>query len=160
MGFLSAYSGTRRVYADPEGTYWVDLREYVTQGEKQKAERALSQATLVGTSLQARPDIVAFRELMVLASIAGWNLDDENGKIWPVTLERVRCLPAHFFDELYGIIDELNGPRSTEDQKSFRVPGDGGGPVGGQAPGGDGDPDGAGDLPSGAAALETARAPA
>lgn len=121
MGFLSAYDGINRVViGDPSRGYWVDLREHVPHGGREKAERALVNMTVVDGKTSLAPDVTEYRQLLLLASIAAWNLDDDNGVIWPITLENVLRLPGSVFDDLWKKIDETNAPRSAEENQQFR----------------------------------------
>lgn len=117
MGFLSAYSTIRRVPIDD--TYWVDLREHLSQGAKEKGDRALQQVQIVGGKAQPTPDTVEFREQLVLASIADWNIDDDNGTVWPINMQSIRRLPASVFDLLWEVVDETNAPRKPAEQAQF-----------------------------------------
>lgn len=125
MGFLSAYSGTTTV-AVGDGTvdYWVELKDCLSQGEKEAAERSLTSGSLTpGQTVQMTMDVARYRQLMVLASIKSWNLDDEAGKVWPVDLEHVQLLPGNEFDKLWTVVNESNAPASREDRKTFREDG-------------------------------------
>lgn len=138
MGFLSAYSGVRRVEIgprEPDGVYWVDLREHLSQGSKEKGDRALQTMHVVNGRPQVTPDVVEYRQQLVLASIADWNLDDDNGQTWPVNMQSVKRLPGSVFDQLWAVIDETNAPLSTEERRRFPAGGLGGDPdgVGGAA---------------------------
>lgn len=131
-GFLSAYSGTRRITIEhPTGDYWVELKEHLSQAAKEKGDRALQTYTPSGNGKpQLSPDVVEFRQQLVLASIADWNLDDDNGTVWPVNMQNVKRLPASVFDDLWTVIDETNAPLSTAEQRQFPAGGVGGDPDG------------------------------
>lgn len=149
MGFLSAYSGIRRVeIGDPDGKYWVDLKEHLSQGSKEKGDKALQHMQVVGGKPQMSPDVVEFRQQLVLASIDDWNIDDDNGTVWPISMVSVKRLPSTVFDDLWEIVNETNKPRSSEERRQFPA-----GDVGGDP---DGDGDGAGepvDVPAEAGVL-------
>lgn len=130
MGFLSAYSNVKRVViGDPKRGYWVDLRYHIPVGDKEEADRALTQATItVDQETQKQeskivPDATSYRQLMTVAAIAAWNLDgdDEHGntKAWPVDLEHVRMLPGDEFDKLWKIIDSLGDPETEAEKVRF-----------------------------------------
>lgn len=124
-GFLAAYSGTRRVIiGDLSRGYWVELREHLSQGDKEVAERALTSGKVVGGNVEMELDVARYRQLMVLASIADWNLDDTNGTVWPINVQNVRRLPGDEFDRLWKLVDELNAPASSEERRQFHVEGD------------------------------------
>lgn len=132
MGFLSAYSDTRRVtLGDPARGYWVEIRDYISQGAKTEAERALQGRQRVnGGDVIMDMDVARYRQLMVLASIVTWNLDDDNGHVWPVNLQSVQRLPGPEFDKLWTIVDELNTPAPAEERRQFPDGVDGGDQVG------------------------------
>ena len=155
MGFLSAYSGTQKVtIGDPTRGYWVEIREYVSQGDKTKAEQVLQGRQRVnGSDVVMDMDVAGYRQLMVLASIVSWNLDDDNGRVWPVNLQSVRQLPGPEFDRIWKVVDELNAPASTAERRQFLGSLDGSDQVG--ATGG-GQSAVTGDVLAGAAALAEA----
>lgn len=137
MGFLSAYSGVRRVeIGDPDSKYWVDIKEHLSQGAKEKGDRALQQTHVVDGKAQMTPDVVEFRQQLVLASIDGWNLDDDNGIVWPINMQNVKRLPAAVFDELWTVVDETNVPLSTAERRRFPAGDLGGDPDGDAGAGG------------------------
>lgn len=121
MGFLSAYSKTQKVtIGDPSRGYWVELREYVSQGDKTRAEQVLQGRQHVnGSDIIMDMDVASYRQLMVLASISDWNLDDEAGQVWPINLQSVKRLPGPEFDRLWSIVDKLNAPATAEERRQF-----------------------------------------
>lgn len=136
MGFLSPYSGTRKVtVGDPERGYWVELREVLSQGAKEKAEQALQGRQRVnGGEVVMQMDVARYRQLMVEASIVTWNLDDDNGKIWPVNLSSVQRLPGNEFDRLWSMVDEMNTPVDPKERRQFPDEGDDGDSIGDERP--------------------------
>lgn len=128
MGFLSAYEGTTRVtIGDPERGYWVELREVLSQGARQKAEQELmGRQQLNGNDVLMKMDVVGYRQMMLLASIKDWNLDDDSGRIWPINLQSVQRLPGPVFDQLWSEVDASNAPRSVAEQRQFHGAGDAG----------------------------------
>jgi len=154
MGFLSAYSGTQKVtVGDPARGYWVEIREYVSQGDKTKAEQVLQGRQRVnGSDVVMDMDVAGYRQLMVVASIVSWNLDDDNGRVWPINLQSVRQLPGPEFDRIWKVVDELNAPASSGERRQFPDSRDGGDPVG--STGGE-QPAVTGDVLAGATALAT-----
>lgn len=135
MGFLSAYSGVQRI--DVGGGYWIEVRECLPIMEKQRAEKALASAPrldMTGNGSVAF-DHVAFANEMMTSSIVDWNLDDDNGQIWPLAPDSVKRqniarLPAPVFDQVWDVVNRLNGPRETAEQVRFPEPGVGGDQVG------------------------------
>lgn len=125
MGFLSAYSDTQTVpIGDPARGYWVKLRKYISQGAKTRAEKALQGKQLVnGSDIVMDMDVAGYRQLMVLASIAEWNLDDGDGEnhgaVWKIDLPHVQMLPGPEFDRIWSIVDKLNAPATAEERRQF-----------------------------------------
>lgn len=139
MGFLSAYSGTRRI--DLGGGYWVDVKECLSIVEKQRAEKALTSDPTVDMNGRgtAKVDMPAFHNEMLVHSIVAWNLDEDDGTIWPLAPELVKRksiarLPAPVFDTILKVVDELNGPQSPQERAQFPEPGVGGDPYGHAGP--------------------------
>lgn len=157
MGFLSAYSGTKKI--DVGGGYWIEVRECLPIVDKQRAEKALASSPRVDMAGNGSIslDTVAFHNEMLSASIVAWNLDDEDGQVWllePDHIKRANIarLPAPVFDQVWAVVNELNGPRETSDKVRFPEPG-----VGGDQDG-DGRPAVVADVRTGTAALAAAGA--
>lgn len=121
MGFLSVYDGTRKVIIDEERDYWVEISEYVSQGAKEDAERCISKVVMVDGNAVPTPDITRYRAQMLVASIKTWNLDDEDGRIWPVDLKHVQMLPGSIFDTLWKEVDNKGKERTPQDERQFPV---------------------------------------
>lgn len=126
MGFLSAYSGTVVLYlGERDRGYWVELKKYISQGDKEKAESALTSGKMVtepGTGqgkYEVEPNVARYRQLMVLGHIKSWNLDEENGTIWPVDLTHVRRLPGPEFDRIWKTIDAFDEELTPEERRQF-----------------------------------------
>lgn len=116
MPFLDAYAGTQRVdIGPPELGYYVVLREHISYRAREEAERALSRMYVSNGTQELRPDVTKFRQLMVLAHIEEWNLDDEKG-IWPINLDSVKRLPGDVFDQVWSIVDEIGTPKKDAAQ--------------------------------------------
>lgn len=135
MGFLSAYSGTRKV--DVGGGYWIEVRECLSIVDKQRAEKALASSPRVDMAGNGTVslDTVAFHNEMLEASIINWNLDDDDGKVWalaPSNLKRqnIARLPAPVFDQVWEVVNDLNGPRERADKVRFPDAGNVGDQVG------------------------------
>lgn len=135
MGFLSHYSGVQRVELDAD--YWVDVKKCLTVAEKQRAESALTSNPVVDMNGHgtAKVDMPAFHNEMMFASIVDWNLDDEDGTKWALAPERIKRLniariPAPVFDQIWKVINELNGPQPKDERIRFPVDGVGSDPDG------------------------------
>lgn len=124
MSFLSAYNGVTRVVVSSEGDkeYWVDLKKYLTQGGQETAEAAMNRVEVVNGNPVVRPDVAKYRKLMVLAAISDWNMDDDNGTIWPINLQNVSRLPLPVFNQLWTQVQTNNSEaeRSKDEQLDFR----------------------------------------
>lgn len=123
MSFLSAYTGTTKVKVGPDGTdYWVELRKYLTQGGQEAAEKALTKMVTVDGAPEARPDVASYRKLMVFAAISDWNLDGDDGKILPISVQSVAKLPVPVFNQLWEQVQANNSAaeRTTDEQLDFR----------------------------------------
>lgn len=137
-GFLSQYEGTERVPLG--GGYWVDVARCLTHEQMQKAQAKMGagrQSVEMSGKQFMSIDMNAFQTELLVQSIRDWNLDDEQGEIWPLKPEpalraSVARLPATVARQVFEVCDRLNGsPDSTE---AARFPDRAGG----------GDPDGEG----------------
>lgn len=152
-GFLSAYSGTRRI--DISGGYWIEVKDCLTVVEKHRSEKALTgNPTIDATSGRgtAQMDLTGFETELVTASIVGWNLDEEDGTPWALAPDRVKRaniarLPSPVFDTIFKVVNELNGPQPAKESAQFPDESGGGDPVG------DGGPTVAGDVLDGTATV-------
>lgn len=134
-GFMSAYDSTRRItIPHPDTEYWVDLREHISLAAKDAADRLLANGKRVldprTNDVTVTQDMVAWRHALVLAHIKAWNLDDEQGRVWPVDAVHVKKLPSTVFDLLFQEVDELAAPLTREEQRRFPDVGVGGDPDG------------------------------
>lgn len=135
MGFLSAYSGTQKI--DVGEGYWIEVRECLSIIDKQRAEKALASSPKIDMTGNGTVslDTVAFHNAMLEASIVGWNLDDDDSTVWAlapsnVKRDNIARLPAPVFDQVWQVVNDLNGPRERADQVRFPEPGIVGGPDG------------------------------
>lgn len=128
MGFLTAYSKTTKIYLGEDDHYWVELKDCLSQGDKTEAENALTvgQFKPGQDDLSMTMDVARYRQLMVLASVKDWNLDDDEGRVWPINIESVQMLPGTEFDKIWKVVDKKNAPASTEEKRQFPVEGVGG----------------------------------
>jgi hypothetical protein len=158
-GFLSKYEGTTRVEIDED--YWVEVKKTLTWAEADDAEKAglnfsmqpnMDNPGKTRTDVVIDPDAKLFEQ--VFASLVAWNLDDENGKLWPLDYDRqleqasrarskgqgdgwksprrrsLECMPKPVFDILAAVVGKANQAPTREDQQSFRA-GNGSSPPGG-----------------------------
>lgn len=140
MGFLSAYSGTRKI--DLGDGYWVEIKECLSIVEKQRADKALSSGPVFDQSGRgsAQMDLPAYQNEMLCHSIVAWNLDEDDRTIWPLTPEPVKRkniarLPGPVFDQIVAVVDELNGPKPAKERAQFPEPSLGSDPNGHSGPG-------------------------
>jgi hypothetical protein len=130
MGFLSAYDGIKRVFIDHhDEKYWVDLKEHISQGEQEAAQRTQQTLTMVGGKPCPAPDVVKGRQLLLLAHISDWNLDDD-GKIWPINIQSVKRLPDVVFEQLFAVVDKLGEGEGPKERAQFLDEGELGDPDG------------------------------
>lgn len=124
MGFMSAYDGSHRItIPHPDGEYWVELKKHVSYGATEKSTAALQALTMVDGKATPAPDIFKSRAESVLASIVDWNIDDDNGTVWPKNMQSVRRLPESVFALIHEAIEESNKPRPAAEQARFHVEG-------------------------------------
>jgi hypothetical protein len=136
VGFLSAYSGTKRITID--GHYYAEVKECLSMIEKQRAEKALGGSTPtfdMNGHGSARLDTAAFAVEMVCASLVSWNFDEDDGTVWALSPDNVKRrniarLPAPVFDAIYQEVNALNGPRAKDERVRFPDGGLGGDPDG------------------------------
>jgi hypothetical protein len=120
MAFLSSYEGIYRVKVGPAGLdYYIDVREHISYKEREAAEKALSEMKFSGTQANVSPDVTRYRQLLMLAHISEWNLDDDGGAVWPVDFEHIGKLPDDVFDQVWQQVDAQPGKRSKETQRRF-----------------------------------------
>lgn len=129
MAFLSAYEGITRIYLEAADNYYIDVREHVSYKQREAAEKALSEMKFSGTEANVNPDVTRYRQLLVLAHIKEWNLDGEDGEVWPIDFEHVGMLPDDVFDQVWKLIDGKPEKRSKDEQRRFPSGLDGGDPV-------------------------------
>lgn len=131
MGFLSAYDGVDRVVIPhPDGDYWVDLKRHLPLGAIEKAESHLQRIAMIDGKPCPAPDVVKSKQERVLASIADWNIDDDNGTVWPINLQNLRRLPDTVFDQLHAAVEASNVPANSEERRRFPDDSVGGDPDG------------------------------
>lgn len=125
MGFLSVYSGVKRIVIDPDRDYWVDLKKHISHGDREAAERSLVAMSVVDGKTSVQPDITQYRQLLLTASIAAWNLDEDDGTVWGVSFNNVKRLPGEVFDRLWQEVDSM-GKEDPKSRQQFRDGDDGG----------------------------------
>ena len=143
-GFLSAYSGTKKI--DLGGGYWVEVKECLSVVEKQRAEKALTGNPVIDNTGKgsATMDMPGFENEMVAAAIVAWNLNEDDGTVWPLApgaakRANIARLPSSVFDTIFKVVNELNGPKKPQESAQFPDEGSGGDPLrdGGPAVAGD-----------------------
>jgi hypothetical protein len=148
MGFLSAYDGTHRVVIPhPDREYWVELKKHVSHGATEKSQLALQEMEIVNGKAMPAPNVFKSQAELVLASILDWNLDDDNGHVWPLNMQSIRRLPDSVFTLLHQAVLESNKAESPEERARFRQPS-----LSGDPHGDSGSPEPV-DVPDGAAAV-------
>lgn len=154
-GFLSAYDGTERI--DLGRGYWVDVKRCLSHSELQQAQAKMGagRQTVEASGRQyATIDMNAFENELMVLSIVDWNVDDEDGTVWPLAPEAVRRrsvarLPGPIAAQIFARCNELNGPQSNREAAQFP-----GGDLGGDQVG-DAGAAGVGELPDAPGVLGT-----
>ena len=124
-----ARTGGRR--AEYDG-YWVDIKPQLSRAEKRGVERAMFSGAVNfagstdGAQVSGRmaPDMVGMQDALLIESIAGWNLTDENDQPLPTSpqeqlYESLSKLPDDVFDYLYVSVNAGNRGRTKEEQATF-----------------------------------------
>ena len=122
MPYVASYEGTETLtLTNPE--YWVKLRKCLSRAQLKQAEGVLSQAVLdMQGNGTVRPDVGMYRDMMVVFSIAEWNIDDEHGIVLPISLGTVGVLAGPDFDLVWARVDELSKGMEPADQARFPEP--------------------------------------
>lgn len=154
MSFLSAYEGTETVpipHPEIDG-YWVKLRKSLLRGETRKSAEALQEMEIVNGRPMPAPNVRKSQDEKLLASIVAWNIGDTPDSIpWPIDMKSIDRLPDPIVEMLIAKVEELNRPRTKEEQAQFPAAGNSGDPASGDA--GTAEPV---DVPAGAGAVEAA----
>ncbi|MFF4403585.1 hypothetical protein [Streptomyces sp. NPDC001404] len=146
MGFLSRYTGTDII--DLGESYSVTVLQHLPGDAQEAAEAAKVRAVAnVRTSddggaqrtveVATSTDTATYTTLLLAAAIVSWNLTDERDQLLPLEpedarLASIRRLPAEVRTTLRNRIEAniAAEQRSPAEQQTFRVPSDGGHPVG------------------------------
>lgn len=150
-GFLDAagYSGETEIPLAAD--YWVKVKNCLTSDEYARVQQLLGNGRAALRIDGGGPSVVnidlpaAMRE-MVSCSVTAWNIDDPDGRVWPLETDKdkrvsVARLPYPVLQQVYERCNELNSPRKGKEAAQF--PGEG---LGG-AEDGDGGPPGADPVP-------------
>lgn len=120
MGFLSSYEGIYRLKVGPAALdYYIDVREHISYNEREAAEKALSEMRVEGNQVTPNPDVMRYRRMLVMAHITEWNLDGDDGSVWPIDFEHVGRLPDDVFDHVWKQIDSDPAKRDKDAQRRF-----------------------------------------
>lgn len=131
-GFLSAYDGIERIEFGRD--YWADVKRCLSHAEQQRAQAKMGagrqSVDMTGRQF-ATIDMNAFETEMIVLSLVAWNLDDEDGKPWPLEPESARRasvarLPASVASQIFQVVNALNGPMENREAATFPGPGVGG----------------------------------
>lgn len=124
MGYAAGHADTEKIVLTDQN-YWVEILTCLPRKALKRAEAAMSQAvvkqgkTQEDTEVSMSPDMAGYRDLMVLGSIASWNLDGDDGQILPIDLDGVGVLSGPDFNLIYKRVDALNSPLTPEAQQKF-----------------------------------------
>ncbi len=133
-GFLSLYNKSERVNLvnvpeTDDGAFWVDVKVSINKADYDAAQRRLmrNKLNMSGnkSTLDGDLDIPGFEEEMLVRSIVGWNLTDDNGSSLPLVPEpalrkAIMSLPASVIAQVYERVNELNARRGEVETASFR----------------------------------------
>lgn len=127
-GFLSIYAQVERVELPDsvctEPGFWIDLKVSLTTKDDADAQRALMRPRMRSvdgvSSTESDMDYGAFSKIRVLRSIVAWNLTDENERPLPVDESSIALLPQKVFAFIASRVNELNNPRTPQEESSFR----------------------------------------
>lgn len=88
-------------------------------GMKQEALRKVtSWAREPGGGLQPDVDPWAFNDQLLLRTLVEWDLMDENGRMFPITLENIHAIePPELVDAMIEYTQRLNGLTEEERKK-------------------------------------------
>jgi hypothetical protein len=93
-GFLSKYSGVTRIEIDPDGEWWVDVKDNLDRHSAAQAQAVLVRPVVRynGTDSETRGDVDTggYQTELVFAHIVNWNLTDEDGLPLPLEPEEER----------------------------------------------------------------------
>ena len=138
-GFLAAagYDGTERI--DLGSGYWSDVKRCLTSSEYEHVQQLLGNGRaairLDGAPSQVNIDLPAAMREMLFRSVTAWNIDDEDGTVWPLEPDKAKRaaiarLPYPVLQQVYERCDELNTPRKGKEAARFPGEADRGAPDG------------------------------
>ena len=118
MGFLNLYDSTEEIVVaqnpdDPSTPYTVTIKQFLTNEEYAKAQKALMRPRVTvkagqDAETEATMESEAYQQVLVFSAVVSWNLTDRNDQPLPLTIESVRALPQVVFNKLYARINDLN----------------------------------------------------
>ncbi len=116
MGFLSQWDRVERVYVDDK--YWIDVQACLPSDEY---DRIVAAAMKENGDDSAGIGLSMLKE-MIYASVVDWNLDDDEGRKFPIDPHTIRSVlrqsPAFVMNALREKVNAGN-TRSTEEAKTF-----------------------------------------
>lgn len=126
MGYADKqFRETQRVELSED--YYARIRR-LNREQLRRAEDALSdgdqRVTAGAEETRMRLDTAAYRDAMVRQSIIEWNLDDDEGQVWPIDTAHVNQLASADFETIWQAVNELNRGRSKDERQRFRAGGD------------------------------------
>ena len=116
MGYRDSIFQLTTVELTP--AYWVKVAP-LDKGENDAAIQAATggavQANLNASGAQARFNAGDFTDAKLTRGIKEWNLDDETGKVLPISVETVRCLADAHAKKILAALDALTNPLDNPD---------------------------------------------
>lgn len=128
-GFLSEYNQITRLVIDPEGKWWVDVKENITRRESALAQSALVRPVVRysgdDSETKGEVDTVAYQMELVVAAVVDWNLTDENDFPLPLTpaadkRESINRLPDKVFNIIAGHVQGVKKEASPAEDARFQ----------------------------------------
>ena len=124
MGFFDLYSGTDKIDLADVGApgYHIEVRRFLSEEATIKVQRSSFGNAKLAPAGGITSDIQwgSFERAMVEQSVVAWNLDGPDGSVLPVKAENISKLPSVVFNKVFQHVNELNRPRTAEEQQAFR----------------------------------------
>jgi hypothetical protein len=120
-GFLSGYNQVTRINIDPEGKWWIDVKDHLSRRDTAIATTALVKPIVRyedgDSQTQGNVDTVSYQMELVIAGIVDWNLTDEEDVLLPLDppdakRESINRLPNDVFTIVAGHIQGVPRPAS------------------------------------------------
>lgn len=115
MGYVKPATTTRYPLPSDPTTYWVELRDKLTYGDVKAASKG---AVSTGPDGQPVIDNFMVSDNMMIAYIVGWNIDDDNLQILPITIDSLNKLDGVDVDFIANKMAATRTAAETEQKNS------------------------------------------